>query len=1018
MSSFDKFQSDNAKYSTKESRNNYNPEFNNTVEAKGQQEYNQLRSNLEKYVDFISWARWYPDLFLDLIRPKNGSINLHSDQRMFMRIAMRFLSFYGVFPRGWGKCISGDSILFTEDGMKEIGGYFNYIKSDGDMYFPANVKLLNRNGKLEHTIVGVSSGLRDTKIIKTQEGYEIQSSLKHPLLVMNKNGDIEWKMSAEIQIGDYLLINRNNNIWGNNLKLNFNMDNFLKELKPQSSSKIIKCNTPKILTEELSLVLGYLVGDGTITQDNFIIFTNNDDDILNNFKSFIETNIGLQVRKRTEIDYIVNGQYFREYLNQIGLHKVDAFNKEIPKCILEAPKNIVSAFIKGLFDTDGGISGSYLEFCTASEKMSKQIQTVLLNFGIISTRSMKFNKKYKTDSYIIKIYGKNIDIFFNEIGFSCKRKQDLLIEICNIKRNPNKDILPNQKSIIIKYYNDAKRYNTGLYNKVYHVLKGNNELTYEKLGYLLKLNKASECKRYIELKTLYNQNYFYSKVKSIDNNIEYVYDLSLLDTHSFVSNGFISHNTFNEEIIMFVASVFFSGIEFSLTAQTKENAAELLKDKYNDILKKYPWFKNEIYDAKFSKNDAEIKFINNSRIDVLANSSSSKGQRRNIIMIEESALLDDFTFQDALFPIVEHGRITVGKLGILNPEELSQKVCFFTTAGFRSSDEFDRSIRMKQDMVNLEGKIVLGSDWHLGCWYGRGSTKKQILDKKKNMSPIAFAQNYESKWVGSIDGALVNINKLLNLRTLPKAKIKAEKDEEIFLGIDVARSQDTSNNQSSVAVLEVKRNKNNKINQIMLVNLIHISNALNFTAQAVEIKKIKRDFNARIVIVDTNGLGVGLGDELMKESYDPNTEESLGCWDTINTDVQPEINNSEKCLYDLKPQSANSDIIVAFIDMVESGKLRLLEKKQNTDYDIKDKKNYMENILPFIQTDFLIEEVSNLQLKHLPSGKLSIEKVIRKINKDRVSSLMYGLWYIKTFEDNIYHEEVDDFEYLAQYCMF
>lgn len=478
--------------------------------------------------------------------------------------------------------------------------------------------------------------------------------------------------------------------------------------------------------------------------------------------------------------------------------------------------------------------------------------------------------------------------------------------------------------------------------------------------------------------------------------------------------------TFNEEIVMFIACVFFPSIEFALTAQTKENAAELLKDKYNDILKKYPWFKNEIYDSKFSKNDAEIKFVNGSRIDVLANSSTSKGQRRNIIMIEESALIDDFTFQDSLFPIVEHGRLTVGKLGIMNPEELNQKVNFYTTAGFRGSDEFSRSIRMIDDMIDLNGKIVMGSDWHLGCWYGRGSTKQQILDKKRNMSPIAFAQNYESKWVGSVDGALVDINKLLNLRCIENAQTFGEPNGEYYIGIDVARSQDTSNNQSSVSVIQVKRSqKTNKIIKLELVNLFNISNALNFTAQAVEIKKIKKAFNAKMAICDSNGLGIGLVDELMKESFDPITKESLGCWNTINTDSQPEMQKYENCLYDLKPQSANSEIIVNFIDMVESGKLKLLIKKQEADYDINDNKNYIENKLPFIQTDFLIEEIANLQLKPLPSGKVTIVKVINRLNKDRVSALMYVLWYIKTFEDNMMEEnELSDLDYLAQYAMF
>ena len=173
--------------------------------------------------------------------------------------------------------------------------------------------------------------------------------------------------------------------------------------------------------------------------------------------------------------------------------------------------------------------------------------------------------------------------------------------------------------------------------------------------------------------------------------------------------------TFLEVLTMYIASVLFPSIEFALTAQTKENAAELLKDKHGDIIKKYPWFKNEVFNTRFSKSDAEILFLNNSRMDILVNNSSSKGQRRHQIMIEESALIDDFTFQDALFPIVEHGRLTTGKLGIHNPEELSQKVCFFTTAGFRGSDEFERNLRLKEDMINLEGKIVMGSDWRLGC---------------------------------------------------------------------------------------------------------------------------------------------------------------------------------------------------------------------------------------------------------------------------------------------------------------
>lgn len=473
--------------------------------------------------------------------------------------------------------------------------------------------------------------------------------------------------------------------------------------------------------------------------------------------------------------------------------------------------------------------------------------------------------------------------------------------------------------------------------------------------------------------------------------------------------------TFLEVLAMYHTAIFFPDVFLTMTAQTRENAAKLLKEKHTEIIKYYPLLANEITKASFSKDSAEILFTSGGRIDIMANSHSSKGARRHRMSVEEAAQINDELFQDALQPIVTVPRRTIGKEGLVNPEEMNGQICFYTTSWYRGSSEFERNIKMIDAMANLEGVIVLGADWQLACHYGRGETRSQILSKKTTMSPIAFALNYGSRWVGASENQLVDINKLLSLRTLTKPENKYDGISEYYLGVDVARSIDSSNNQSSVVVAKVKRNKNGKITNIMIPNIFTISNALSFNAQAIEVKKIKNIFNAKVVIVDSNGLGAGLVDELMRESFDPQTGESLGCWDTINTDAQPEVSGAEKCLFDLKPQSANSEIIVAFMDMVESGKLRLLEKKQDTDYDINDKENYVTNILPFIHTDFLIEEIANLQLKHLPSGKITVEKLIKKYNKDRFSALAYVLWYIKTYEDNVYHQETDLLETLLKY---
>lgn len=475
-------------------------------------------------------------------------------------------------------------------------------------------------------------------------------------------------------------------------------------------------------------------------------------------------------------------------------------------------------------------------------------------------------------------------------------------------------------------------------------------------------------------------------------------DVRFMNMYGTFSRGYAK--TFNEVLSCVIVAILFPQIELAISAQTKENAADLLKSKFNEIRNKFPLIENELEkEPKFIKGDALIQFKNGSSIDAIANAQTTKGQRRRRLKIEEAALLNNELYQDALEPVTEVPRYTVGKMALVDPQELNQQIHFFTTSGFRGSDEYQRSIDMYDNMCELKGQIVLGASWMLPCWYGRGSNKSQILRKKSTSSPIAFAQNYEQEWVGSSDGALVDINKLMNCRTLTTPMINFNKlDEEFYLGVDVARSQKATNNQSSIAIGRVIRNKeSNRIVSIEIPNIMTVSNAMNFSAQACLVKKTKKNFLAKAVIADGNGLGAGLIDELLKESYDPITGEYLGCWNTMNTDNQPEVRDAEKCLFDMKAQHFQSKVVADFIDAVESGKLKLLEKKQDTDFSPKDKQNMDLRVLPYIQTDLLFEEIANLKLKHMTNGALSVEKVVKKVDKDRFSALSYLIFYITEY---------------------
>ena len=157
---------------------------------------------------------------------------------------------------------------------------------------------------------------------------------------------------------------------------------------------------------------------------------------------------------------------------------------------------------------------------------------------------------------------------------------------------------------------------------------------------------------------------------------------------------------------------------------------------------------------------------------------------------------------------------------------------------------------------------------------------------------------------------------------------------------------------------------------------------------------------------------------MLKETYDPVEGITYPCWNTINTANTPEKpEEAESCLYDIKAQGLQTKIITDFIDAVDSGKLTILIKKLDSEYTMEDREDIENNILPYVQTDFLFEEIANLKLKTLSNGNLTVEKSAKKMNKDRWSALAYGIFYIMEYQNNIEYAEQSDLDIISQYTI-
>lgn len=491
-----------------------------------------------------------------------------------------------------------------------------------------------------------------------------------------------------------------------------------------------------------------------------------------------------------------------------------------------------------------------------------------------------------------------------------------------------------------------------------------------------------------------------------------------VSTYGVFPRGF--GKTMLELLSIYHTCVHFPDITIAMSAQTRENASSISEEKHNEIIKWFPLMNNEIVKASFSKDQVEVIFTSGAIYSVLANAQNSKGQRRRRLNVEESALLNNALFKDALEPVVNVPRRTIGKLSTINPYELNGMINYLTTSGYRGSDEFIRLNNMIDEMAELKGKIVLGASWELPCHYGRGETRTQILAKKDDptTSAISFAQNYESRWCGVSDGALVNINKLMELRTVGHASITPKKNREYFIGADIARSQSNNNNKSAFVVAEVDRNSNGTIKSVTIGNIFLPPNGTNFNDQAMFLKRLDKHYGGNVTVVDANGIGQGVVEELMKETYDPLLNDPYDAWDTINTDELSQNKLALRKIFSLKAQGIQTDIITNFIDFVESGRLKLLVPEKMLELNNKPTKGAKESETNQIkaahyQTDQLIDQVANLKLVQKQGGKLGVEQVVKKTEKDIWAALAYVLYYLKTYEDiKKDEEEMNYLDYL------
>lgn len=453
------------------------------------------------------------------------------------------ISFMQIFDKSTevvkqGGCVSKDTFISTGLGLKRIKDFDN---PGHPGWKPLNIKVNTDNG-IKETEQFYNNGIKKIKKIKTKNGYEFSATLNHKIRVIDQNGDYVWKELGKINKNDWVALQGNTFI-DNNLEF--------KKFNQEFHFNAKKCKIPSKLTKELAELIGYYTGDGCFHKGKLMLAIPHDCIELKNYFDDLVLNL-FNIKSRVEqkkndksINNIYQSKILVEWLKFIGVNKINSKNAFIPKIILESNKECAYAFLRGLFEADGTIrKDGYISLSSTSKDLIKQVQYLLLSLGIFSKVGIYKSRKGsfgKNKLYMLEITSKfSLDLSKEKIGFISDKKKNR-IKQTSIKVSYN-DFVPNQGKKFREYYGRLKDKNE-IYKKIWHYfddIKDKRNLTRFRLSELSK--KYDSIKTSFLTKFLTN-NQFYDRVNSISYGEDLTLDLVVPETHTYIANGFVSHNT-------------------------------------------------------------------------------------------------------------------------------------------------------------------------------------------------------------------------------------------------------------------------------------------------------------------------------------------------------------------------------------------------------------------------------------------------------------------------------------------
>ncbi|WP_222595307.1 DEAD/DEAH box helicase family protein, partial [Myxococcus virescens] len=445
-----------------------------------------------------------------------------------------------VLPCGGGKCVKNDSLIFTDRGLVTAAELAIGVPEEHAAFTEVGVD--TSTGRATTNAV-YNGGRSPTKRARLALGYELEATAEHPVRVLREDV-LVWVRMDELHVGDRLVLRRGSEVWGRS-----SLSEAFRWVKPKYATSL-KLPKGLVLDEMAAEACGLLVSEGTLTKRLVTEFTNADADNVGFVSRWAES-IGVNLRRggSDSVQYLMHSVVLREWLAWLGLDYTRAAGKCIPRAIRLGGRDIMRAFLRGLFDGDASVDPlkSVIEFCTASERMAREVQVALLGLGILASRHSRTVEGYEQLYWRVTIT--DVATFEREVGFSSnwnkRRLREAVARAEGRCRNPNVDTVP-INGLVERLYRAAQKkvswssQEGRIFGNYVHGEHAPSRAALERMVKRWNSECPAECKpieAFLELQVAF------LAVESIEDGEADVVDLSVPETHEFVANGVVCHNT-------------------------------------------------------------------------------------------------------------------------------------------------------------------------------------------------------------------------------------------------------------------------------------------------------------------------------------------------------------------------------------------------------------------------------------------------------------------------------------------